>query len=230
MTENTLHVLLSPYFLTPLKKLWTHYLVREAEPQRKHVLSVLTLKQLSKCLPRVSPSPKKVSFYSFLWTPLLPSAHKIWGCYCKKSNSAALKCAVVYCFHIKPWMDGHDIQQCPAESQTVSVLLFFQDVLSAFQYRINIGKFQQFLVSSYDMILKSFLKYTDSTHGSNTRSSTTCCPSASGCRKNRCGHWHICLVSEWSCHLHMEEEEGRSSHSLSGYQPNMLHGDRHTQY
>lgn len=195
---------------------------------------MLTLKQLSKCQPRVSPSPKKVSlhtvfFYSFPWTPLLPSAHRIWGRYCKKSSSAALKCAVVYCFHIKPWMEGRDIQQCPAESQTVSVLLFFQDVFSACQYQINIGKYRHFF-GNFLWHASEILSETAHMASIPGLTPITCYPSASGCRQNRCGRWHICLVSERSCHLHMKEEERRSSHSLSGHQPNMLHGDRHTQY
>lgn len=49
---------------------------------------VLTLKQLSKCLPRVS----------------LPE-----DAAAKSQNPAEMKCAIVYCFHIKLWMYGHDL-------------------------------------------------------------------------------------------------------------------------
>lgn len=195
---------------------------------------MLTLKQLSQCQPRVSPSPKKsLSAYSFLLqlslNPITPFCPQNLRTLLQKSSPAALKCAVVYCFHIKPWMEGRDIQQCPAESQTVSVLLFFQDVFSAWQYRINIGKYRQFFGNFlwHDSEILSETAHMASIPG---LAPITCNPSASGCRQNRCGRWHICLVSEWSCHLHMKEEERRSSHSLSGHQPNMLHGDRHTQY
>lgn len=167
--------------LSPVKTVSS--LVREREPPKKtgsSFLPVLTLKQLSKCQPWVSPSPKKVRTFSFCgrpWTPLIAFTNGIWGC----CTSAELKCAILCGFHSKPWMAGRGISK--------NVQLGFPKMPYLSNRNSNRNKHPARTASA--PIYAPF----------------TCCPSAPGCKQNGCGSWLVCSVSKWSCHLRTGEEE-----------------------
>lgn len=116
-------------------------------PKKARLVSVNLETDVKVSASGVSLSKKGLSAHSLLpqlplnpITPFCPQKLR------KKSSSAALKCAVVYCFHIKPWMDGLTRHSAMSGRASVSVLA----VLSARQrLKINIGKYRRFFLGNF---------------------------------------------------------------------------------